>query len=69
MTEIDELLERVRRLEPIELEREFSRSVQQSGRRRLRRGARKSTFSATLVIGTVALYLGWALHFTSGLYH
>ena len=68
MTEVDELLARLRRLEPISLDRDFSRTVQQRGRQRLRNGARKSTFSSTIVLGTVVVYLGWAFHFASGLY-
>ena len=68
MTEVDELLARLRKLEPIVLEREFSQSVQRRGRERLRARARRSPFASTIVLGTVVAYLGWALHFTSGLY-
>ena len=68
MTEVDELLARLRKLEPIVLEREFSRSVQRRGRERLRERRRTAPLAATAVLGTVVVYLGWALHFTSGLY-
>jgi len=68
MTEVDELLARLRNLEPIELDREFSQSVRRHGRRRVRAGARTSPFASSLVLGTVVVYLGWALHFASGLY-
>jgi len=68
MTEVDELLARLRKLEPIVLEREFSRSVHRRGRERLSARARKSSLATTVVLGTVVAYLGWALHFTSGLY-
>ena len=68
MTEVDELLARLRKLEPIVLEREFSQSVQRRGRARLRARGRRSPLASTIVLGTVVAYLGWALHFTSGLY-
>jgi hypothetical protein len=68
MTEVDELLARLRNLEPIVLDRELSRSVRQRARQRLRAPARKSPLASALVLGTVVAYLGWALHFTSALY-
>jgi type VI protein secretion system component VasF len=68
MMEMDELFARLRKLEPIAPEREFSRSVQRRGRERLRAGALKSPLASTVVAGAVIAYLGWALHFTSGLY-
>ena len=68
MTEVDELLARLRKLEPVALDPEFSRSVQQRARQRLRARARSSPFATTFVLGTVLAYLGWALHFTSSLY-
>jgi hypothetical protein len=68
MTDVDELLERLRRLDPIEIEAEFSRSVQRRGRERLRSGRRSSKLASGLALGTVVAYLGWALHFASGLY-
>ena len=68
MTEVDELLARLRNLEPIELDREFSRSVAQRARQRLRTEPRRSPWASTVVLGAVVTYLGWALHFTSALY-
>jgi hypothetical protein len=41
MTELDELLSRLRKLEPIALDREFKASLQQRARRRVR-GARRA---------------------------
>jgi hypothetical protein len=68
MTDVDELLERLRKLDPIEIEAEFLRSVQRRGRERLRAVPRKSKLASSLVLGTVVAYLGWALHFANGLY-
>jgi hypothetical protein len=68
MTDLDELLGRLRKLEPIEVEPGFSRTVQRRGRERLRAGTRKSTLASTAVLATVVTYLGWALHFANSLY-
>ena len=68
MTESDELLSRLRRLEPIALDSELSARVQQQARRRLRGQARSAPFASLAVAATVIAYLGWALHFTSALY-
>jgi type VI protein secretion system component VasF len=68
MTELDQLLSRLRRLEPIALDGEFKAQVAQRGRRRLRVPLRSAPFASLLVLATVVVYLGWALHFTSGLY-
>ena len=68
MTEMDELLARLRKLEPIALEPEFSRSVQQRARQRLPARIRSAPFASVFVLGTVVVYLGWALRFTSDLY-
>ena len=69
MTEFDELLSRLRKLEPIALDPAFRRSVQQRGRRKLRGDARSAPFASLAVAATVIVYLGWALRFTSALYH
>jgi type VI protein secretion system component VasF len=68
MTEFDELLSRLRKLEPIALDPGLSRTVQQRGRRRLRAGARSAPLASLAVAATVIVYLGWALRFTSALY-
>jgi type VI protein secretion system component VasF len=68
MTEMDELLARLRKLEPVALDPEFSRFVQQRARQRLRARVRSAPFASMFVLGTVVTYLGWALHFASSLY-
>jgi type VI protein secretion system component VasF len=71
MTEVDELLARLRKLPPVALESEFKASVQKRARRRVQDRARPAPFApfASLALAvTVVLYLGWALHFTSALY-
>ena len=68
MTDVDELLSRLRNLEPIALDEEFSASVQRRARRRVRGRARSAPFASLAVVATVIVYLGWALHFTSALY-
>ncbi len=68
MTEVDELLARLRRLEPLEPEPEFARLVQLRARARLRARPRSSVLASSVVFGAVVTYLGWALHFTSALY-
>ncbi|MEP7050802.1 MAG: hypothetical protein ABJB12_10630 [Pseudomonadota bacterium] len=68
MTEFDELLSRLRKLEPITLDPELRRSVQQRGRQALRGSVRSAPFASLAVAATVIAYLGWALRFTSALY-
>jgi hypothetical protein len=68
MTEVDQLLSRLRRLEPIAPDAEFAADVQRRSRQRLRAGGARSALASLLVLGTVVAYLGWALHFTSSLY-
>lgn len=68
MTDIDELLGRLRKLEAIELEPRFSRSVQRRGRERLLAGTRNSLLAWGAVLATVVIYLGWAVHFANALY-
>ena len=68
MTELDEILSRLRRLEPIAPDRAFSQAVQERGRRRLRGPVRSAPFASLAVFGTVVAYLSWALHFASALY-
>jgi len=71
MTEVDELLARLRKLPAVGLDSEFKASVRESALRRLRRPARPAPVpplaSAALAV-TVVLYLGWALQFASALY-
>ena len=67
MTDFDELLSRLRRLEPIPLDRGLEASVRRQGRRRVRAG-RRTPVASLAVAATVIVYLGWALHFTSTLY-
>jgi type VI protein secretion system component VasF len=69
MTEVDELLARLRKLPAVALDSEFEALVHARARRRVRR--RQAPFAplAALALAvTVVLYLGWALHFTSALY-
>ena len=71
MTEVDELLARLRKLPAVALDSEFKASVQARGRLRLQRRARPTPFAplASLALAvTVVLYLGWALHFAGALY-
>jgi type VI protein secretion system component VasF len=71
MTEVDELLARLRKLPPVALDSDFKAAVQVQARRRLRGPARATPFApvASLALAvTTVLYLGWALQFTSALY-
>ncbi|HKO48039.1 MAG TPA: hypothetical protein VJV79_09965 [Polyangiaceae bacterium] len=68
MTEVDELLARLRKLPPVALGSEFKASVQAQAHRRLRSRARATPFASLAFGGVVVLYLGWALQFTSALY-
>lgn len=68
MNEIDELLSRLRKLEPIALDHSFKDSVRERARARIRRTARPAPLASVLVFGTALIYLGWALRFTSSLY-
>jgi len=66
MTEVDELLARLRKLPAVALDSEFEALVHARARRRVRR--RQAPLAALALAVTVVLYLGWALHFTSALY-
>lgn len=68
MTELDELLARLRRLEPIVLDEPFKRTVQERGHTRVRTTLRPATFASLALFTTVIAYLGWAIGFTSSLY-
>jgi len=68
MTEVDELLARLRKLPPIALDSEFKASVHARARRRVARPVRSTPIASFALAGTVVMYLGWALHFASGLY-
>jgi len=68
MTDVDELLARLRKLPAIPLDREFEASLRMRALRRQRKRARRTPFAALLLAATVVSYLGWALHFTSELY-
>jgi hypothetical protein len=68
MTEVDELLARLRKLPAVALDSEFKASLQARARRRVRRPARPAPFASLALVGTVVLYLGWALQFMSALY-
>jgi type VI protein secretion system component VasF len=68
MTELDDLLSRLRKLEPIALDRELEASLQARARRRVRGPVRSAPLASLALIGTVFVYLGWALHFTRALY-
>jgi type VI protein secretion system component VasF len=68
MTDVDELLSRLRNLEPIPLSLEFKASLRQRARHRVRRPVRRAPLASAAVFGTALVYLGWALHFASALY-
>ena len=68
MTEVDELLARLRKLERIEPTPEFSQRTLARGRARFRTRPRSTVLASSVVFGAVVTYLGWALHFTSALY-
>jgi hypothetical protein len=68
MTEVDELLARLRKLPAVALDSEFKASVQKRARKRMQRSARPAPFASLALAFTVVLYLGWALQFTSALY-
>lgn len=71
MTEVDELLARLRKLPTVALDSDFKAAVQVQALRRLRRPVRPAPWAslASLAMAvTVVMYLGWALHFTSALY-
>lgn len=68
MTDVDELLSRLRKLEPIPLNGELKASLRERGRRRVRGPARRAPLASLAVFGTALVYLGWALHFASALY-
>jgi hypothetical protein len=68
MTEVDELLARLRKLPQLRLDGEFDAALKQRGRRQLRRPVRSAPLASLAVFGTVIVYLSWAVHFTSALY-
>jgi len=68
MTEVDELLARLRKLPTVPLDSEFEASLRIRAHRRLRKRARPAPFASLALAGTVVLYLGWALRFASALY-
>jgi len=68
MTDVDELLSRLRNLESIPLDSEFKASLRERARRRVRRPARRAPLASLAVCGTALVYLSWALHFASSLY-
>lgn len=68
MTEVDELLARLRKLPVVTLDAEFEASVRAGARKRLHKRVRPAPFASLALGGTVVLYLGWALHFASTLY-
>ena len=67
MSEVDELLLRLRELPSIPMAPGLEASVRKRARARLSR-VRSTPFASAAVFGTVVVYLGWALHFVSGLY-
>jgi hypothetical protein len=67
MTEFDELLSRLRKLEPVALDRRFKASLHERGRRRVR-GARSAPLASLAAVATVVVYLGWALQAAGALY-
>lgn len=68
MTEVDELLARLRKLPAVSLDREFEASLRKRAVRRLRKRARPAPFASLALAATVVLYLSWALQFASDLY-
>lgn len=68
MTDVDELLARLRKLPAVALDSEFEASVRERAVRRLRGRARPAPYASLALAATVVLYLGWALQFASGLY-
>jgi len=68
MTEVDELLARLRKLPPVALDAEFKASLHARARERVRRPVRPAPFASLVLAATVVLYLGWAFQFTSALY-
>lgn len=68
MTEVDELLARLRKLPPVVLDAEFDASVRDRAVRRVRKRPRPAPFASLALAATVVLYLGWALQFASALY-
>lgn len=68
MTEVDELLARLRKLPPVKLDPAFEASVRARGIARVRRRTRPAPLASLAIAGTVVVYLGWALQFASALY-
>jgi len=68
MTDVDELLSRLKNLPSIPLDSGFKAELGQRARRRVQRPVRRAPLASVAVLGTVIVYLTWALHFTSALY-
>lgn len=68
MTDVDELLSRLKNLQSIPLDDDFKASLGQRARRRVRGPARRAPLASVAVLGTVVVYMTWALHFASALY-
>jgi len=69
MTEVDELLARLRKLPAVAVDSELEAGLHARAVRRLRKGPRPAPLASFALAGTVVLYLGWALGFASALYH
>ena len=68
MTEVDELLSRLRKLGPIAPPSELQGPLRARAQRRLFGGVRPAPFASLAVFGTVIAYLSWAVHFACALY-
>ena len=68
MTDVDELLSRLKNLPSIPLDSDFKAALGQRARRRVQKRVRRAPFASIAVLGTVIAYMTWALHFTSALY-
>ena len=71
MTEVDELLARLRKLPAVSPDSELEASLRERAVRKVggrARSTRPARFASLALAATVVLYLGWALQFTSALY-
>jgi type VI protein secretion system component VasF len=71
MTEVDELLARLRKLPAVSLDSEFKASLHARARRRVQGPGRPAPlvpFASLALAVTAVLYLGWALQFAGALY-
>ena len=71
MTEVDELLARLRKLPTVSLDSEFKASLHARARRLVQVPARPAPLAPLASVAlsvTAVLYLGWALQFASSLY-